>query len=143
MGKEKSMLVQPFIEGTEYTIDVLADFTGKVVSAVPRKRIEVRAGEVVKSCTVDRPDIAEMAVNITENLNVIGPITLQCIDTGQQLYWIEINARFGGGVTLSFAAGVDYPLFIYKMTHGERLQPIINQHKKNLTMLRYDSALYL
>lgn len=136
------MLIQQYINGTEYTLDVLADWNGKVISAVPRERIEVRAGEVVKSRTVDRTDLIEQAMFITESLGAIGPVTLQCIDNGREVYWIEINPRFGGGVPLSIAAGVDYPYLLYKMAMGEAVEPIVGQYKKNLLMLRYDNAFY-
>jgi len=42
-------IVQPFVEGTEYTIDMFGDFDGNLISAVPRIRLAVRAGEVLKT----------------------------------------------------------------------------------------------
>ena len=45
-------ICQEFIEGTEHTCDVYVDFNMKVRCVVPRKRIEIRAGEVSKSQTV-------------------------------------------------------------------------------------------
>ena len=43
------VVVQTVAAGTELTIDVLVDRAGNCVCAVPRQRIEVRAGEVAKS----------------------------------------------------------------------------------------------
>lgn len=43
------VIVQELVGGTEYTIDVLCDFDGNVVLAIPRIRVEVRDGEVSKS----------------------------------------------------------------------------------------------
>lgn len=40
-------IVQELITGEEYTIDILVDFQGKVISIVPRLRIETRAGEII------------------------------------------------------------------------------------------------
>jgi carbamoyl-phosphate synthase large subunit len=137
-----NMIIQQYIEGTEYTLDVLADFNGQVLSVVPRQRLEVRAGEVSKSKTADRPDLIEQAVYIVERLGAIGPLTLQCIDTGSEVYWIEINPRFGGGVPLAIQAGVDYPYLLYRMLKGETVSPFLGQYTKNLGMLRYDEAIY-
>jgi carbamoyl-phosphate synthase large subunit len=143
LGYSKDMLVQQYISGTEYTLDVLADFTGKVLAVIPRERLEVRSGEVSKGKTVDRPDLIEQAVYIIEKLGAIGPLTLQCIDTGTQVYWLEINPRFGGGVPLAIKAGVDYPHILYKLLYGEKVMPCIGEYKKNLGMLRYDEAVYI
>ncbi len=137
------ILVQQFIPGTEYTLDVLADLTGTVLSVVPRQRIEVRSGEVSKSRTVNRGDLIEQCRHIVEQLGAIGPVTVQCIDTGSEVYWIEINPRLGGGVPLAIEAGVDYPLLLAKMLAGEKVQPQLGRFRENLTMLRYDQAVYL
>jgi carbamoyl-phosphate synthase large subunit len=140
---DQDMIVQQFISGIEYTVDVLADFAGQVLAVVPRERLEVRSGEVSKGKTVDRPDIMEQAVAIVEKLGAIGPLTLQCMDTGSEIYWIEMNPRFGGGVPLAIQAGVDYPYILYQLVQGQKVQPCIGQYKKNLVMLRYDQAVYV
>jgi carbamoyl-phosphate synthase large subunit len=142
-NQSSSMLVQQYIAGTEFTIDALTDFSGRVLSIVPRERLEVRSGEVSKGRTVDRPDLIEQAVYIVDKLGAIGPLTLQCIDTGTDVYWIEINPRFGGGVPLSIAAGVDYPMLLYRMWKGDKIDPFLGQYRRGLTMLRYDEALYI
>ena len=136
------LIVQEYIAGTEYTLDTLSDLNGRALSIVPRERIEVRSGEVVKSRTVDRPDLIQQGKYIIETLGIIGPATLQCIDDGLMVYWIEINPRFGGGVPLSIRAGADYPYLLHKMCNNEPLQPILGEYQKNLTMLRYDQSVY-
>lgn len=138
----EDMIVQQYISGTEYTLDVLCDFEGRALSVVPRERLEVRSGEVSKGKTVDRPDLIQQAVYIVEKLGGIGPLTLQCMDTGSEVYWIEINPRFGGGVPLAIQAGVDYPNLLYRLNQGERIIPLLGQYQKNLAMLRYDEAVY-
>ena len=45
----KDYIVQPFIEGLEYTIDIFCDWNGEPISIVPRERMQVRAGEVLKT----------------------------------------------------------------------------------------------
>ena len=45
-------IIQEFIDGDEYTLDVFVDLSGAVRCVVPRLRIEVRAGEVSKAVIV-------------------------------------------------------------------------------------------
>jgi len=140
--QDVELLIQEYLPGKEFTLDILADLDGEVISVVPRERIEVRAGEVSKSRTVYRKDLIEQGKYIVEKLGAIGPVTVQCIDNGKDVYWIEVNPRFGGGVPLAIRAGVDYPLLLYRMFKKEKIQPLIGQYKHNLTMLRYDQAVY-
>lgn len=140
--QDGELLIQEYIPGTEYTLDILADLKGQVLSVVPRERLEVRAGEVSKSRTVYRQDLIEQGKYIVEKLGAIGPVTVQCIDNGKDVYWLEVNPRFGGGVPLAIRAGVDYPLLLYRMVKKQKIQPLIGQYKHNLTMLRYDQAVY-
>lgn len=56
------------MEGTEYTIDVLCDLKGEIISIVPRERIEVRSGEVSKSKTVNHKEIIKDTLNLVNKL---------------------------------------------------------------------------
>lgn len=104
-------ILQRKIEGgNEYSLDCYFDKTNCLIDFVPRKRIEVVGGEVVKSVTVDRNSFAfeEIIKSISKNLLLVGPICIQVISDSNGLIWImEINARFGGGCTLSLASGFD------------------------------------
>ena len=55
-----NVICQEFIDGTEHTCDVYVDFSMKVRCVVPRKRIEVRAGEVSKGQVVKHPVICRI-----------------------------------------------------------------------------------
>jgi carbamoyl-phosphate synthase large subunit len=44
-------IVQEYVRATEYTVDVFADRTGEVISAVPRERVSVFGGESFVSRT--------------------------------------------------------------------------------------------
>jgi carbamoyl-phosphate synthase large subunit len=138
-------IVQEFIEGDEYTTDVLVDFHGKVQCAVPRLRIETRAGEVSKAVTVNDKEIIEWSYKITGLLTgAIGCITLQCIKQEDgEIKFIEINTRFGGGFPLTAVAGANYPLWILQMLSNQPVQEDMQaQWQDNFAMLRFDQGLF-
>ncbi|MBU7006384.1 ATP-grasp domain-containing protein [Phosphitispora fastidiosa] len=137
-------VIQEFIEGVEYTMDVLNDFTGKTIAVVPRERIEVRTGEVSKSRTVKDIELINLTVEVAEKLGGIGPLTIQAFKKAEgQVLFTEINPRFGGGVPLAIAAGVNYPQLLARMIQKEKLQPLKHTFKDGLYILRYDEALFL
>src|SRR5262249_35304098 len=45
-------IVQEFLDGPEFTIDMLCDFSGRPLSVVPRERVVVRAGVTDRGRTV-------------------------------------------------------------------------------------------
>ena len=42
-------IIQPFVSGREFTIDIFCDFEGNPIYITPRERMQVRAGEVLKT----------------------------------------------------------------------------------------------
>ncbi len=138
-------ICQEFIKGTEYTCDVYVDFDMKVRCVVPRKRIEVRTGEVSKGQTIKDRHIMSRATELVEKLGA-GPgiITIQLAVTNSgRMKFIEINPRFGGGAPLSIKAGANFPKWILQELAGKKPNIRFDGFKDKLTMLRYDSEVWL
>lgn len=135
-------LITEFILGDEYTVDVLCDFDGNCISAVPRKRLVVRAGEIQKGVIEKNQRIINETRRVVEILKPIGPITLQCIVNESGVYFIEINPRFGGGVPMSIKAGANIPENIYRMLLGEKLT-YQDDYMDGLVGIRFDQAVYV
>ncbi len=137
-------VVQEFVEGPEYTCDVYVDFCLNVRCVVPRKRIEIRAGEVSKGQVVKDRRIMNEAVRLVEKLGAgPGVITLQLIVTNGHMKFIEMNPRFGGGVPLSIKAGANFPKWILQELFNRKTNIRFDAFKDGLTMLRYDDEVWL
>ena len=107
-GKIGGYIIQPFIDGVEYTVDIFCDFSGNPIYITPRKRLAVRAGEVLKAMICMDNRIVRECGRIVEQFCPCGPITVQLIrDGGGKDHYIEINPRFGGGSPLSMKAGAN------------------------------------
>ena len=121
--KIEDYIIQPYISGREFTIDVFCDYEGNPVYITPRERLAVRSGEVLKTrITQDDTMISEM-LKLVADYKPCGQITVQLIQdekTGDN-YYIEINPRFGGGAPLSIKAGADSAKAVLKMLNGEKL----------------------
>ncbi len=135
-------IIQPFISGREYTIDIFCDYEGNPVYITPRERIAVRAGEVLKTrITQDDTMIAEMQTLI-KDFKPRGQITVQLIRdevTGDD-YYIEINPRFGGGAPLSIKAGADSAKAVIRMLCGEKLEYVAKAAKDGAVYSRFDQS---
>ncbi|MNI27509.1 carbamoyl phosphate synthase-like protein [compost metagenome] len=137
-------MVQEYVTGTEYTVDVMVDFVGNIRTIVPRLRIETRAGEVSKGVTKKDQEIISAVHNVVKALpGPVGCITLQCFKKENgEITFIEINPRFGGGIPLSIQAGANFPLWVLQMCRGEVFSEEDYNWRENLTMLRYDEAIF-
>jgi carbamoyl-phosphate synthase large subunit len=139
-------IIQPYIEGEEYTVDVLVDFSGRVLCAVPRLRVETRSGEISKGITCKNQAIMDAARRVAEGLpGACGCLTIQCflVPATGELMFIEINPRFGGGYPLAYAAGADYPGWILAQLAGVPFPMSFDGWRDGLAMLRYDAAVFL
>jgi carbamoyl-phosphate synthase large subunit len=138
-----SVVVEESAAGVEHTIDVLVDATGACRCAVPRRRLEVRAGEVAKAVTVRDEAMISLATRIAETLpGAYGVLNIQVFQDADTLRVIELNARFGGGFPLAYAAGAYYPDWLVEEIIGAPSTITTGWHA-GLVMLRYDDAVFV
>lgn len=121
-GQVEDYIVQPFVDGREYTIDIFCDWHGEPISIVPRERLQVRAGEVLKTRICMDEKMIEEAKELCKAFKPCGPMTVQLIRDKDGVDWfIEINPRFGGGAPLSMKAGARSAESILKLMDGEAM----------------------
>jgi carbamoyl-phosphate synthase large subunit len=129
--EESNYVKQKYIEGIEYTVDAYVSKNGKFVGAVPRIRHNVTAGESTTSIIIYDKEILNFTKEILGKFNLRGPITLQFIRTKKDLYFLEINPRFGGGVIASIEAGFDIPKIMIQdyldvqLSNKYKIKPVI------------------
>lgn len=135
-------IVQPFISGTEYTVDVFCDAEGKPIYITPRIREAVRAGEVLKTKIVNDEQIIAEVKALVADFKPAGAITVQLIrDNNSDIdYYIEINPRFGGGAPLSIKAGADSAEALIRVILGERLEYVDCASADGAEFSRFDQS---
>lgn len=114
-------IVQPFISGHEYTVDIFCDFNHQPVFITPRERLAVRSGEVLKTRICMDNRIIDECRRIIEKFEPVGQITVQLIrdDVTGEDYYIEINPRFGGGAPLTIKAGADSAEAVIRLVNDD------------------------
>lgn len=137
------MLVQAFCPWPEYSIDVLMDLDGAPLQAVARSRLQVRAGEAVKSRVEAAPALTEAALKLCAGLRLVGHNVVQAFwDGAGDPLFIEVNTRFGGASNLSIQAGLASPERLVMLAAGEgELARSPRPIRSGLTMLRYSQDL--
>jgi len=136
-------VIQEFVADPEYTVDLFADFSGTVISAVPRQRLKIFGGESFVGRTCCDAGLIEECRRLAQKLFLIGHNTIQCFFNGREIRFIEVNPRFGGGAALGFAAGVPTPEFLVRLAMGLPVEPRLGRFERGLVMLRYTQDRFL
>lgn len=136
----KEPIVQDFMEGKEFTVDVFLDFEGNLITVVPRLRMATRSGEISKGKIVKDGEIIEDIKRLVEVLKPIGHITVQLMKTNKGIEYIEINPRFGGGAPMSIQSGADSCENLYRLLMGENLEYNEN-YRDNIMFFRFDNSI--
>lgn len=101
-------LFQPYIEGTEISVDAYIAQSGIVKGLVTRFRSVVENGESIITESFYNETLNKELLIVFEKLNLYGHVILQIIlDSNKNINIIECNSRFGGASTLSIEAGLD------------------------------------
>lgn len=137
-------MVERLIGGDETTVDVLLDLSGKALCAVPRRRLQVRGGEVTRGVVERSPELEARAMAIAAGLGCIGPVTVQFRNPAPGR-WVamELNARMGGGLPLAIGAGADWPRWILQMAAGRVPSVAGATVHDGMVMTRTDRSLFL
>jgi spore coat polysaccharide biosynthesis protein SpsF (cytidylyltransferase family) len=108
-------IVQEYLSGPEFTIDVLCDQRGRPISIVPRERVVIRSGVIDRGRTVKSRPLMELAERVCEAFVFTGALNIQCRMRGSEAAVFEINGALfrrhrpdhRGGCRLSRAARAD------------------------------------
>lgn len=108
-----SFIVQPFIRGTEYGMDVVHDLHQTTQAILMRRKLRLARGETDRAISVAFPDLESLGVSVgtwTKHQGVFD-VDVMVPEHGQPLV-IDVNPRFGGGYAFSAAAGAQVPAAI-------------------------------
>jgi carbamoyl-phosphate synthase large subunit len=134
-------MVQRFMDGPEFSIDILCDLRGRCLNAIPRTMIESRGGESIKGKVIDDHELIDLGRRVSEALGVRGPCTVQVFrDREIGLGITDVNTRFGGAFPAPMYAalpGRTYPELIVRMARGEEIEPHVGEFRAGLTFTRY------
>ena len=99
-------MFQPYIEGTEISVDAWFSKDFKLVSFNMRKRELVENGDL-KLLQILRTNTLKKSLDFFRHLKFRGPVIAQAIMNKNNLFIIECNPRFGGASTASIYTGLD------------------------------------
>ena len=132
-------------EYDEFTCDLYYDKDHKLKCAVPRKRIEVRDGEVYKALTANNNLVPYLKERLDYIEGAVGCLTAQFFvhkTDNEKIYGIEINPRFGGGYPLTYLSGANFSKWIIEeYLLDKAIEEKFDVWESDLLMIRYDDEI--
>jgi carbamoyl-phosphate synthase large subunit len=140
---DPDMVAQEYIQGAEYTTDIVATCCHDAALLCTRRRIATDSGICSKAMVEHHDEIEKWVRQLTRQLKLFGPANIQCFVTPEnKVVFTEINARIAGSFMLSVAAGAPMIEGLVALMRGETVpqQPLLSH---DLVMLRYWTEVYV
>lgn len=115
----EDMIVQEFIEGKEYSFDILNDFNGQTVTAIVKQKMKMRSGETDQGYAIKDTGMAALGMKLGNTLGHVGPLDVDFFIKEGEPHILELNPRFGGGYPITYLAGLDFPKILIDLHNGD------------------------
>jgi carbamoyl-phosphate synthase large subunit len=136
---ETDHIVQEYVRGQEYGLDVICDLKGAYVTTVVKRKLGMRAGETDAALTVDMPDLQELGEKLAHVLPHPGNLDVDLIMSEDGPQVLDVNPRFGGGYPFSHAAGCDLPRALVGWRKGLSVDPALLAARPGIASYKYIS----
>jgi carbamoyl-phosphate synthase large subunit len=122
LPKDGTLMVQEFLPGEEFSVDVYVNRSGFVLASVPRVRMKVDSGIAVTARTVNDRALIEAANQVAKAIGLWGVANIQFRrDVSGVAKLLEVNPRFPGSLPLTAEAGPKLAQLFVREALGEVL----------------------
>ena len=112
------LLIQQFIRGPEYGLDVVNDLKGRFAACFVKRKLAMRAGETDAAETVKDEALEALGRKIGERLGHVGVLDVDLMVDERGPCLLEMNARFGGHYPFAHVAGANIPAALLAWAEG-------------------------
>lgn len=135
------VLIQEFLHGEEYGLDVINDLEGRYVTTLVRRKLGMRAGETDRAVTCHDPELEALGERIGRLLGHVGNLDCDVIRGPESFGILDMNPRFGGGYPFVHVAGANLPAALIAWATGREPEPAWLRCQPGVTSCKYDSLL--
>lgn len=131
-------LVQKFLEGDEYNLDILKDKKGNVYIC-SKKKLLIKAGTTFKCELSQDINLIALGKKLANLIPYIGSIDVDVIVSNNKYYIIDINPRLGGGFLHSINLDINFKRNVINIFNDlEILHKINNVYFEKKSSIEYN-----
>lgn len=140
----EDLIIQEFIDGKEYGVDVYIDIISKeVISIFIKEKVKMRAGETDKSISIKDKKMLDLINDFVKDMGYVGQIDIDVFYKDGEYYISEVNPRFGGGYPHAYEAGCNFPKYILNNLNGIANKPEIGNYEEGTVMMKYNELKFI
>lgn len=137
------LLVQEFVVGNEYSLEIVNDLSGRYVTTFAEQKLGLRAGETDSAVTVSDEQLVRLGQLLGRTLGHVG--NLECdvfVDSGGAQV-LELNPYLGSSYPFTHVAGANVPAALIAWAGGETPDPAWLRAEAGVRSARYSRLLLL
>lgn len=135
-------LIQPLIEGDEYTVGVTVNNLNDII-AISSKKVINKKGITQMAVTENNEQINALSKRIVNELKPCGPINIQLFITpDKEIKIFEINPRFSTTTVMEYQGGLDL-IDLYIRYHNKKYTDDILMPKSGIILFRRWENIFL
>lgn len=119
------IIIQQFVDGSEYNITGLGDGNGNMLAAVPmRKQYITDKGKAWGGISIDDEEMIELTRHFLEQTKWKGGFELELMKSKEgKFYLLEINPRIPAWIYLAVGCGQNIPEALVALALDEKVEP--------------------
>ena len=120
---EQTVLIQEFVVGDEYSLEVVNDLSGRYVTTLAAQKLSLWGGETAGAVTVTDERLAALGQTLAQALGHTGPLACDVFLGADGASVVELNACLGSSYPFVHVAGADLPAALLAWVGGETPDP--------------------
>jgi carbamoyl-phosphate synthase large subunit len=137
---DHGFIVQPWLRGEEYGLDVVNDMDGNYACTLARRKLVMRAGNTDRAVTAVDPALERLGRSIGVCVRHVGSLDCDVIAAEGGYRVLDLNPRFGGGYPFSHLAGADLPAALIAWALGEEPDPAWLRARPGVLVSKFDGV---
>ena len=129
-------MMQEYLDGDEYNLDVLRDAHGQVVAVSVKQKLEMIGGSTDRAVSIRSPELCRLGARLADELCALGSIDVDVIGSRGRAFVIDINPRLGGGFPFTATYGPRYVDLLLEVCLGRSVGPFFPDYEHGLLVCR-------
>ena len=121
VSRRDDYIVQPFLTGNIFTVDVARDAAGNVQALAREELLRTGNGLGTTVQVFDHHPLEATCAAIADEIGLVGVVNMEFIHHEDDDYFLEVNPRFSGGTGFSIKAGMDLAALMLKCHQGQSI----------------------
>ena len=140
---DQTVLIQEFIVGDEYSLDIVNDLSGRYVTTFAKQKLGLRAGETEGAVTVSDERLGHLGATLGRTLKHLGPLECDVFLGAAGAHVLELNPCLGSDYPFAHVAGADLPAALIAWARGEIPDPAWLRAEAGISSARFSRLLLL